>query len=142
MPVFNDFQKILGFLAVQRRDSPVVQNQEIVFQKITEALAVGPIGPGQMQLMKELCEPGVMNGKAFLAGMVSEGLRDKALADAGGTDDQQVLMTKNPTQGREVEDFGFDESPPVELIIDRLQSGGPLKPCFFKPPAQLPIFQV
>ena len=93
MPVFDDFQKIFGFLRIQRRDPPVIQNQKIVLQKSAEFLSVSSIRACEMELVKDLCEADVMDNKTCLTSVMSKGLREKAFADSGRADQEKILMT-------------------------------------------------
>lgn len=81
------------------------------FGESFEEGAIGAVGTGQGDLIKELREPEVKGAEAFAAGFLGQGAGEEGFANASGTDDEQVLVISDPGAGGEAEEEGFFDAP-------------------------------
>src|SRR6266852_6041033 len=102
MPVVEDFQEIAPLLGRERRQAPVIQDQELDARQRLEQASVTAIAAREQQVIEQPRQAMVEDRAVVAAGLVAERTGKPTLADAGLPDDQQILMTFDPIASDEL----------------------------------------
>lgn len=134
--VFEDFQEIVEMVLGERQETEIVQEQKIHLGPGYEEPGGLSGLPGQGDLGEEPGSAEKETGEAQKAGLMSEGPGEKALADTGGSDDQEVLVGPDPFASGQFLKQGTVQAPggPVVGVIE---TGGLPDPAFGQTPDKL-----
>ena len=127
--VLDHFEQISSFGIGQGSQAQVVQDEQMGFGESFEERAIGAVGTGQGDLIEELREPEVKGAEALAAGSLGQGTGEEGLADAGGADDEQVVVISDPGAGGEAEEERFFDAP-WRSEVDLLDGGVKFKMGF------------
>ena len=125
LPVVEDLQEITPLLGSERRQTPVIQDQELDARQRLEEAAVASI---TVRGIEQAWHAMVEDGTVVAAGLMTERAGNKTLADAGLPDNQHILMTFNPIAGDEPGKERLVE-PARHFQIDVLNDGRLAQPC-------------
>src|SRR5271170_5811928 len=93
MTVFEDFEEIALLGLGERRQAPIVQDQELDARETFEQASVAA---GERQRLEQARNPMVDHASAVPAALLAEGAGDPTLADAGGPGDQKSFGAVDP----------------------------------------------
>src|SRR5271163_5017801 len=99
MTVFEDFEEISLLGLSERRQAPVVQDQELDARETFEQASIAAVAAGERQRLEQARNPMVDHASAVPAGLLAESAGDPTLADAGGPGDQKFFGTAYPVAG-------------------------------------------
>src|SRR6185437_2170901 len=102
VPVVENFQEIAPLLGRERRQTPIIQDQQLDAGQCLEQATVMSIAAREQQGIEQPWQAMVEDRAVVAAGLVTERTGKPTLADAGLPDDQQVLMTFDPLAGDEL----------------------------------------
>lgn len=123
IPAADRFVEVDGLLAGQGAQAEVVDDEQRARGVAQHLAVVARVGTRSADLQQHLVRRGVDDVVADDARAVADRLREMALADAGGTDEADVLAAVDEGTGREIDALGLGylgvESE-VE-ILDRLR---------------------
>lgn len=120
--VIEDLKHIATLLIAERGEAPIVEDEDVDPGQLDQQADVGAIGVRKPQGVKEPREPPIARSIAMPAGLVGQRTGQKALADAGGPDDQDGLVLGDPAARREL----ADETPikaPARGVIEGFETG-------------------
>ena len=131
-----DLQELPAFAVGQRRHGPVVDDQQVDTAQAVQQFAQAAVGPRHRQVTEQfrgLCE---VSRVTVAAGFLREGARQPGLADAGGPEQEQVLVLAHPDRlGRErTHQLAVQSARGAK--VDVLHAGGPLQPRIAQPALQ------
>ena len=101
MAVLQDFEEIALFGLCERRQAPVVEDQELDARETLEQAAIAAVAASERQRLEQARNPMVNHASAIPAGLLAESAGDPALADAGGPGDQKSFGAVDPVAGDE-----------------------------------------
>ena len=102
--IFDELQQIAPFAVAERREAPVVQDQEIGLGQRLHHLAVGAVGAGVHEFFaQEPRQSHIPDGVPLPTRALSEGTGEPRLARAGGPDHQERLVLPDPVAGGELQ---------------------------------------
>ena len=114
--IVDDFQQIAAKLFRQRRDTEIVQDQELDACEPLEERAFLLLRTGDDELVGQAGQTEVAHAAILAAGLHSQGACDVALAHAGGTGDQDVQSLIDPGQFDELREHPAREPSPVTRV--------------------------
>ena len=97
--VLQDLQDVLPLAVLEHGQAPVIEHQDVGAGEAAHQRAVGAVGAGQREFIKEPRQPPVEHAIALAAGLLGEGAGQVGLADAGRAGDEDVLVPGNPLAG-------------------------------------------
>lgn len=97
--VFDDFEQIMTFVLVDGFETKVVEDQEIRFGQLGQALGEGAISAGNAQAVEQARDTFIAHGKTLTAGLMTEGTSEPGLASARGTSEMKIVMGADPIAG-------------------------------------------
>jgi hypothetical protein len=80
--VLEDLQHVAAFLVGDRRQAPVVDQEDVDAGELAEQADVGAVGAGEREVVKEPRGAAVVGAEAFAAGVGGESAGDEALPRA------------------------------------------------------------
>ncbi len=84
----------LGF--IQRHHGPIIDDQNVDATQPCQQVTQASIRSGQGQITQQGCRPQIESRVAVATGFLRQGQSDKALAHAGRSQDENVLVIANP----------------------------------------------
>nr|CAA55962.1 unnamed protein product [Pseudomonas fluorescens] len=104
---------------LQRRQAPVVQNQDIDLGQLLQGAPEATVAVGDAQLLQQARGAQVQRAVALATGLVAQGAGEPGLADAGRAGQQQVVPLTDPVttgQGRDQALVQRAATAPVEVF--------------------------
>lgn len=94
--LFEDFQEIVAGAGVERLEAEVVEDQEIGAAEGFDKTRVAPIAARERKVFAEL-RPAMIDDRAIVpASLLADGAGEPALADAGRTDEGEIVVGVDP----------------------------------------------
>lgn len=109
-------------MIAERGEAPIVEDEDVDPGQLDQQADVGAVGVRKPQGVKEPSKAPVARSIAVPAGLVGQRTGQKALADAGGPDDQDGLVLGDPAARREL----ANETPikaPARRVIEGFETG-------------------
>ena len=88
---FKDFQEIVTRAGVERLKAEVVEDQEIGAAEGFQKARMAAVSVGERELFAELGPAMIDDGAIVPAGLLADGASEPALADAGRTDEGEIV---------------------------------------------------
>lgn len=117
--VVDHFQQVMPGIFLQRRQAPVVQNQDIDLGQLLQGAPEATVAVGDAQLLQQARGAQVQRAVALATGLVAQGAGEPGLADAGRAGQQQVVPLTDPVttgQGRDQALVQRAATAPVEVF--------------------------
>jgi hypothetical protein len=114
--VLEDLEEIAALRVLHGGEPPVVDHEDVEAGERAEQADVGAIGTGQGELVEEAGGPAVAGARALAARLMRQGAGEEALADAGGADQDHVVVLGDPAAGGELADDGLVELAPGRVV--------------------------
>jgi hypothetical protein len=106
-PILDDFQEIAAFTIPERRQAPVIENEQLRFRELLEQSAVGAVGARADQVLAQQARhPRIADTMPLATGTLPERAREPRFARAGRTDQERDLVRANPIATGETKDGG------------------------------------
>ena len=99
---FEDFQKVVAGLGVERLEPPIVQDQELDIAQRAADASIPAIAARERQLAEQFGDALVEDGAVVAAGLWPSAQAKPTLSDAGRTADDQVVVHVDPVAGDEL----------------------------------------
>jgi hypothetical protein len=133
MAIVDDLQQVATLLGVERRQPPVVEDEDLNASQALEHACIASITTGEAKPFQHSWYPLIEHGAIVATGSLAEGTGNPGLADAGGAGDQQILLAFYPLSLCQPLEQGSVETT-VCAVIDILGSGelaqtGEAQPC-------------
>jgi len=96
--ILEDLEEVAALLILDRGEAPVVDHEDVDAGELAEEADVGAIGAGQGELVEEARGAAVAGAIALAARLMCQGTRDEALPDAGGADQDHVVVLSDQRQ--------------------------------------------
>src|SRR5208282_5692410 len=96
MPVFHDLQKVPPLLVAKAVEPPVVYDEQSHPLEPLEELYVAAVRTGHFQLLSQSRHPDVEGADALSDGGVAQGAGNERFADAGRTDQDEIVAAPDP----------------------------------------------
>jgi len=80
--IFEDLEQIPALLILDRRQAPVVEDEDVEAGELREQADVGAVGPGQGEVMEEAGGAPVVGAIALAAGLMRQRAGEETLARA------------------------------------------------------------
>ena len=109
--ILNHLQQIPAFPIADRRESPVVQDQEVGFAELREQFAVCAIAAGDDQVWQESRQAQIADGVPVSTRTLSKRTGEPAFSCPRRTGNEQYPVLLNPLAGREAQELRFVEAP-------------------------------
>src|SRR5437868_12150607 len=120
--LFEDFVEIAAGAAVERFETPIVEDEELSAVEASHDAGMAPVAAGQREIGEEFGGALIQNRAIVAAGFVAEGTGKPAFADAGWPAQDQIVVRIDPFAGGE-----FVEQRAIETagnsVIDVLDDG-------------------
>src|SRR5438034_11514444 len=84
--ILQDLEEVAALRILDRRQPPVVDDEDIEAGELGEQADVGAIGPGQGELVEEARSPAVAGAIALATGLVRQRTGEEAFPDTGRPD--------------------------------------------------------
>jgi len=110
MAIVDDLQQISLLGRGQQRRPPVVEYQQVDRREALEECEGATVASGEFQVVEQPTQTLIEECMPFQKGRVRQSAGDEALADAGGSGDQHVLMPTEPLARGEREDQSLLQS--------------------------------
>ena len=105
MAVLEDLQKVAALSVLQGGEGEVVEDQQVHLGQPREQPSIGAVGFRDGQIVEEPRGSSVVSLEADAAGALGQGAGEPALADSGGTGDQDILVVADVAAGSQSEDL-------------------------------------
>src|SRR5260370_15009703 len=102
MTIVDDFGQVAALLRGQRRQPPVVEDQKLDTGEALEEACIPSSDACQRKCVEEAWDAIIEHRTIVTARLVSERAGEPALAGAGFSSDQEVLLAPDPIAGREL----------------------------------------
>ena len=116
IPFADDFieniQKVIG----ERLKSPVIQDEEVRFQKLLDLFVKAVVCLSGVDILEHFHRANKRRGISFTACLMGDGFREKCFADAGWTDEENVVMCLEKTAGMKIHDLST-VNPGIEIEV-------------------------
>lgn len=89
--LFEDFEQIAAAGGGHGAEPPVVEDQQVGLGNLGHQLRVAAVGTGEGKLLQQAWQSLIEGRVAEPAGLVGQGAGEVALADAGGTGDEDIV---------------------------------------------------
>src|SRR5260370_9493500 len=100
MTIVDDFGQVAALLRGQRRQPPVVEDQKLDTGEALEEACIPSIAACQRKCVKQAWDAIIEHRTIVTARLVSERAGEPALACAGFSSDQEVLLAPAPVSRR------------------------------------------
>jgi len=108
--IFDHLQEIAPFPIADRREAPIVQNQEIGLAQLREQFAVRAVVARDDQLRQESRQAQIADGVAMAARTLTKRTGQPAFTRPGWPRDEQHPVLPDPVAGRESQELQFVEA--------------------------------
>lgn len=136
--VVYHFQQIVPFALHQRRQAPVVKDEQIGLGERCQPLAEAPIGMRHLEFIEQSGNPDIKHGQPLPARLIAQRASNPGLAAAGGAGQDQVLLEANPVAAGKVRHLPLIQSA-TGSVIDVLDAGFLFELGCLQQPGQPPI---
>lgn len=89
--IFTDLPNFAALVFIQRRNGPVVDDQNVDAAQSCQEVPQAPIGSGQGQFTQQGCSPQIESRVAVTTSFLRQSRCDEALAHAGRTQHENVF---------------------------------------------------
>jgi len=120
--VLDDLEQIGRLLTGERLHREVIQHQDVDLRPGREQARHSTVHAGDCQLIDHAREAHVEGGVSRADGGLGQRTGDISLAQAGGADDQHVLVGVNPARLAELQDEGAVETGGVWKSMSSMQA--------------------
>jgi hypothetical protein len=139
--LLEDFEQIVTGAGVERFEAEVVENEQIGSAEGFDEARMAAVASGERQVFAELRPAMIEDGSIVATGLLAHGAGEPALADAGRTDQGEIVVGVDPIALGELLEQGAIE-PTGGAIVDVFdacplaQFGGaqPGRQAFVPPP--------
>ena len=104
--LLEDFEQVMTGAGVEGFEAEVVENEQIGAAKGFDEARMAAIASGERQILAELRPAMIEDGAIVAAGFLADGAGEPALADAGRTDQGEIVMGVDPFALRELLEQG------------------------------------
>src|SRR3989442_7701622 len=94
--IVEDLEETAAVLVAQRRESPVIEHEDVDAREACEQAGVAAVGMGERQLLEQPWHAAIEDTRAGTAGLMGERARDEGLAGAGGAGHDDVVVLGDP----------------------------------------------
>ena len=94
--ILEDFQEVVAGAGIEWSEAPVVEDEQIDATERTQETGVAAIAACQGKITEQPRHALIEHGAIVATGLVAERRGEPALADAGGSADQQIGMVVDP----------------------------------------------
>ena len=122
VPILHDLQEIAPLLGGHGSKTPIVEDQKLDASQALEEPSVMAVAAGKREHIEESRQALIEDRAIIPTGLVAERTGNPTLADAGRTDDEQVLVSCDPLAGDELLEQRLVE-PARRLHVDILDDG-------------------
>ena len=122
VPILHDLQEVAPLLGGYGSKSPIVEDEKLDASQALEEPSVMAVAACKRERIEEPRQALIEDGAVIPTGLVAERAGNPTLADAGGADDEQILMPFDPFAGDELLEQRLVE-PTGRLHVDILDDG-------------------
>ena len=106
MLVIDDLQEIAALLRCQRRQAPVVEDQQLDAGKALEQTSIAAVAARQGKAVEQPWDTMIGDRSVVAAGLVAERTGEPTFASAGHAGEKELLPPADPVAGRELGEQG------------------------------------
>src|SRR5271155_3370792 len=100
--LLEDFEQIVTGAGVERFEAEVVENEQIGAAEGFDEARMAAVASGERQVLAELRPAMIEDGAIVATGFLADGAGQPAFADAGRTDQGEIVAAVNPFALREL----------------------------------------
>jgi hypothetical protein len=94
--IIKDLQKVAAFGWIENRQTPIIENEELNAPEGFEQATIAAVAASKSERLEQARDAMILDRTIVAAGLVAEGTGNPALAQAGCSCDEQVLIAADP----------------------------------------------
>src|ERR1700682_306135 len=103
--IVEQFEQVVAFGLADRRETPIVEDQQIGPGELLQAAAEAAVAVGGAQFFEQAAGAGVKDGKALATRGLAQRTGEPGLAETGGAGDEDVVSGANPVGAGEAREL-------------------------------------
>ena len=116
MAIFDDLQQVATIFITERRQAPVIENQQVGLGQGRQHFPIASIPFGDREFLEESGEPEVERGQAFATGLMPQRTAEPGFSNARWAGDQDVVMLPHPLARGETGHQGLVQSAGMPIV--------------------------